>query len=357
MLGHELRNPLSPILTALHLIRLRGSDGISREVSVIERQAQHLVRLVDDLLDVSRVARGKLTLARESVELADVIAAAIETASPLIEEARHQLVTNVPKCGLRVDVDRVRMAQVFANLLNNAAKYTPPGGRIAISAGRIGAEVIVEVEDTGIGISAELLPRVFDLFVQERQTLARSQGGLGLGLTIASSLVGLHGGKVVAESAGLGQGSKLTVRLPALDAAAAVAVDGKGSQPEVKPKELRVLVVDDNQDAAELLSEALQLLGYRTATAHDGPAALRVAAEFQPDTALLDIGLPVMDGYELAQRLRAQLGGELKLVAITGYGQDSDRARSQAAGCQDHFTKPVDLRKLAERLAEMTPRS
>jgi CheY-like chemotaxis protein len=221
----------------------------------------------------------------------------------------------------------------------------------------VAREVVIQVEDTGMGISPELLPRVFDLFVQARQTLARSQGGLGLGLTIASSLVGLHGGKVVAESEGLGRGSRFTVSLPALDAGPPVELEGSRRQPEWKSQALRVLVVDDNQDAAEMLSEALQLLGYRTATAHDGPEALRVAGDFQPDTVLLDIGLPVMDGYELAQRLRSQFGRELLLIAITGYGQEADRLRSKAAGCQDHFTKPVDLQRLAERLARMTPRS
>jgi CheY-like chemotaxis protein len=220
----------------------------------------------------------------------------------------------------------------------------------------VGASVVVKVEDTGMGISPELLPRVFDLFVQARQTLARSQGGLGLGLTIASSLVTLHGGSVSAESAGLGKGSRFTVRLPALELGSRASRHEAGRVSEVKVTPLRVLVVDDNQDAAEMLSEALQLLGYRTAAAHDGPEALRVAEEFQPDAVLLDIGLPVMDGYELAQRLRAQFGPELTLVAITGYGQETDRLRSQAAGCQDHFTKPVDLDKLAKKLSSLSPR-
>lgn len=356
MLGHELRNPLSPILTALHLVRLRGSQGIAREVDVIERQAQHLVRLVDDLLDVSRFARGKVTLAKESVEIADVIASAIETASPMIENARHQLFTSVPRVGLVVDVDRVRMAQVFANLLTNAAKYTPPHGRIAISArregaGREGAAVVVEVEDSGVGISPELLPNVFDLFVQARQTIARSQGGLGLGLTIVKSLVALHGGSVSAASAGVGMGSRFTVRLPALDARPAPTTDRESPPPEnVNARHERVLIVDDNVDAADMLADAMRLLGYRTAVANDAIDALEQADAFKPHIALLDIGLPVMDGYELAQRFRASFGGEMLLVAITGYGQESDRARSSDAGFHAHLTKPVDLERLAKVL-------
>jgi len=351
MLGHELRNPLSPILTALHLVRLRGTQGITREVDVIERQAQHLVRLVDDLLDVSRVARGKVTLDKESVEVADVVASAIETASPMIENARHTLTTNVPRRGLVVDVDRVRMVQVISNLLTNAAKYTSPGGRIAIGARRSDDKIIIEVEDSGTGISPELLPHVFDLFVQARQTLARSQGGLGLGLTIVKSLVALHGGTVAAESEGIGRGSRFTVTLPALDLRPEPIVDRESPPPDsTLSRHRRVLIVDDNQDAAEMLSDAVELFGYRTMVAHDGIDALAHATEFKPHIALLDIGLPVMDGYELAGRLRAQFGPELFMIAITGYGQESDRARSREAGFQAHFTKPVDLEKLAKAL-------
>jgi signal transduction histidine kinase/FixJ family two-component response regulator len=349
MLGHELRNPLAPILTALQLVRLRGNDNIGREVEVIERQAQHLVRLVDDLLDVSRIARGKVTLSKESVEIADVIAAAIETASPIIESGRHRLITDVPKHGLVVDVDRVRMAQVIANLLTNAAKYTPTGGRIIVSATREDTDVVIRVEDSGTGIAQELLPNVFDLFVQARQTLARSQGGLGLGLTIVKSLVAVHGGTVLAESEGLGRGSSFTVRLPALGSRADSPKRAEAATP-VKPRHQRILVVDDNEDAAEMLSEALQMLGYRTAIANDGPAALLLAVQFDPHTALLDIGLPAMDGYELARRLRAQAGSRLRLVAVTGYGQASDRQRSSEAGFDEHLTKPVDFGALAKLL-------
>jgi signal transduction histidine kinase/CheY-like chemotaxis protein len=348
MLGHELRNPLAPILTATQLLRLRGSDALLREVNVIERQAQHLVRLVDDLLDVSRITSGKIALAKESIEIAEVVALAIETASPLIENARHALFTEVPKNGIVVEVDRVRMAQVIANLLTNAAKYTPPGGRIRVTAALEGDDAVISVEDNGAGISAELLPKVFDLFVQARQTLARSQGGLGLGLTIVRSLVAMHGGSVSAESDGLGKGSRFMIRLPVSKVRARVASLPRGPKRAESRRE-RVLVVDDNADAAEMLCEALEALGYRTAVANDGPEALRVLDDMKPDVALLDIGLPVMDGYELAERMQAQLPG-IDLVAISGYGQDSDLKRSREAGFRQHLTKPVDLDALARLL-------
>jgi PAS domain S-box-containing protein len=348
MLGHELRNPLAPILTATQLLRLRGSDAMLREVSVIERQAQHLVRLVDDLLDVSRITSRKVTLAKESVEIAEVVALAIETASPMLESARHTLVTDVPKDGMVVEVDRVRMAQVIANLLTNAAKYTPPGGRIRIAAALEADDVVVTVEDNGAGISAELLPKVFDLFVQARQTLARSQGGLGLGLTIVRSLVTMHGGNVAAESEGLGKGSRFTIRLPMSKVRARPAISPSAPQ-RVELHRERVLVVDDNADAADMLCAALDALGYRTVAANDGPEALRILDVIEPDIGLLDIGLPVMDGYELAQRIRAQQPG-IDLFAISGYGQDSDLKRSSEAGFRQHLTKPVDLELLARLL-------
>jgi signal transduction histidine kinase/DNA-binding response OmpR family regulator len=349
MLGHELRNPLSPIMTATHLLKLRGGEGAAREVNVIERQTEHLTRLVDDLLDVSRITRGKVTLSRESVEVADIVAAAIETASPTIENGRHQLTTKVPTHGLVVDVDRVRMAQVIANLLTNAAKYTLPGGRITVSAAREGHDIVIHVQDIGAGISADLLPRVFDLFVQARQTLSRAQGGLGLGLAIVKSLVGMHGGSVSATSEGLGHGSTFTIRLPSIEGRATERAASSPLRATSGPRLARVLVVDDNVDGAEMLAEALHGLGYRTAVAHDGPQALEVAAEFEPQIALLDIGLPVMDGYELGGRLREQRAN-LTLVAITGYGQDTDRDRARAAGFNDHLTKPVDIEMLGRVL-------
>jgi CheY-like chemotaxis protein len=254
-----------------------------------------------------------------------------------------------------VDVDRVRMAQVIANLLTNAAKYTLAGGRITVSAAREGTEVVIHVQDTGTGISAELLPHVFDLFVQARQTLSRAQGGLGLGLAIVKSLVSMHGGSVSAASEGLGHGSTFTVRLPFHEARATTREPSAPLRAALEPGLARVLVVDDNKDAAEMLADALQTLGYPTAIAHDGPQALQVAAEFEPQIALLDIGLPAMDGYELGERLRAQRA-DLTLVAITGYGQDTDRDRARDAGFNEHLTKPVDLAKLG-RVLEVRSRA
>jgi len=267
----------------------------------------------------------------------------------MIENGRHQLITKVQTHGMVVDVDRVRMAQVIANLLTNAAKYTMPGGRITLSAARKGDDVVIQVQDNGAGISADLLPRVFDLFVQARQTLARAQGGLGLGLAIVKSLVAMHGGSVSATSEGLGHGSTFTVSLPLIDARDTRREASSLIRTTPQPRQARVLVVDDNVDGAEMLAEALQALGYRTAIAHDGPQALDVATEFEPHIALLDIGLPVMDGYELAGQLREQRG-DLTLVAITGYGQDTDRERARDAGFNDHLTKPIDIEKLGRVL-------
>jgi PAS domain S-box-containing protein len=349
MLGHELRNPLSPILTAVQLLKLRRVEA--REVDVIERQAQHLTRLLEDLLDVSRITRGKIALNKEAVELADVAAAAVEMASPVIDRGRHTLTTEIPTHGLAIHADPVRMAQVIANLLTNAAKYTPPGGRIVLRAARRGGEVVLSVEDTGEGISAELLPCLFDMFVQSRQTLARSQGGLGLGLTIVKSLVTMHGGAVSAHSEGRGRGSTFVVRLPAVTETAKFH-EASATAIATKTGLQRVLVVDDNADFAEMLADAVGAFGYRTAIAHDGVEALKVAQEFVPHIALVDIGLPVMDGYELAGRLRCQRQ-DLTLLAITGYGQESDWQRARDAGFQVHITKPVELTSLYKLLNEV----
>jgi PAS domain S-box-containing protein len=355
MLGHELRNPLSPILTALHVMKLRGEAGSARERTVIERQVSHLTRLVDDLLDVSRIARGRVELKAEVVEMAEVVATAVELASPLLEERNHTLTIDVPQRGLRVDGDPMRLSQVVSNLLTNAAKYTPHGGSIAVRAEQVDAEVVVSVRDTGIGIAAEMLPHIFDLFVQERQALDRSLGGLGIGLSIVRSLVQRHGGSVSAHSGGPGTGSEFVVRLPI-----AIRTDDRaGVSPEPPPqlvaapqaRAMRILVVDDNEDGAEMLAAALSFKGYETRMAHDGPTALKVAAEFSPDIAFLDIGLPVMDGYELASHLRKLPGlAGVQLIAVTGYGQVSDRERTRDAGFHHHLVKPVDLTALEATL-------
>ncbi|MCU1282433.1 MAG: histidine kinase, partial [bacterium] len=343
MLGHELRNPLAPIVTALQLLKLRQPAQL-REHEVIERQVQHVVRLVDDLLDVSRITRGKIELKREPLELAQVVAKAIAIASPLFEERRHRLDVAVAPSGLVADADATRLAQVVANLLTNAAKYTAPGGHVRVAAARDGGELVLRVADDGIGISPELLPRVFDLFVQGDRPVDRGEGGLGLGLALVRSLVQLHGGSVTVASEGTQRGSEFVVRLPALDGVAAPA----SSPPPlartprvVTPR--RVLVVDDNEDAAEMLAEMLRAEGHVARVAYDGPAALQLVADgFVPELAILDIGLPVMDGYELATRLKASLPSALPtLVALTGYGQEHDRARSARAGFALHLVKPV----------------
>ena len=364
ILGHELRNPLAPILTAVNLMRLRGDTALDRERSVIERQAQHLVRLVDDLLDVSRITTGKVELKKEPVELAEVIAKALEMASPLLEQRTHRLTVNVPARGLVVDGDPGRLAQVFSNLLTNAAKYTEPGGTVTVAAAREDARIAIRVRDTGIGISGEMLPRIFDLFAQERQALDRAHGGLGLGLSIVKSLVTLHGGQVQASSEGHGRGSEFVVLLPAPHTAAnnTTATAGPGLAPAKVPSvQPRILVVDDNVDAAELLADYLALMGYATRIAHDGPSALMLAAEFKPEVALLDIGLPAMDGYELAGLLRGLPDlSRVCLVAVTGYGQETDRRAAEQSGFNAHLVKPVDLERLRSLMQDMTssaPRS
>ncbi len=353
LLGHELRNPLAPITTALHLMRVRYQGVADKERGVIERQVAHLTRLVDDLLDVSRITRGKIELKRQRVELSEVVARAVEAASPLFEQRSPRLVIDVPARGLAVDGDATRLTQAVVNLLNNAAKYSEAGGRTQITARREDGLVALRVRDEGIGIDPDVLPRIFDLFVQERQALDRSQGGLGLGLAIVRSLVEMHGGSVQVHSAGRGQGSELTIRLPAVgpDDPAPVAAIAPTAPPAAGS--LRILVVDDNHDAAALLGESLSILGHTVRVAGDGPSALRIAEELAPDVALLDIGLPVMDGYELARRLRVlpALAG-VRLIAVTGYGQPDDRRRSREAGFDAHVVKPVELDVLRALVVE-----
>ena len=356
MLGHELRNPLAPIQTALQLMRLRDEKSVLRERVIIERQVGHLQRLVDDLLDISRITRGRIDLKRERLEMADIAAQALEQVDPLFVQRKHRLHLQLARPGLLVDGDPVRLAQVVANLLTNAAKYTEPGGEIWVSVGREGAEIVLRVRDNGAGIAPDLLPRVFELFTQATQTLARAQGGLGLGLAIVQRLVDLHGGRVEARSDGPGRGSEFIVWLPAAGRTAAAR---SGAREVFAPSPAgrtsrRLLVVDDNRDAAGLLAEALELMGYEIRVAYDGPSALTTATAFQPEIALVDIGLPVMDGYELAQRLREEAGPcKLHLLALTGYGQEKDRARALAAGFDQHLVKPIDLTRLGHILAHL----
>ena len=355
ILGHELRNPLSPILTALQLMRARGDTTTAREQQVIERQVRHLMRLVDDLLDVSRIARGKVDLKIERIDIADVIAKAVETASPLLEARQHTLQIQVPAGLAIVAADPARLTQVFSNLLTNAAKYTPAGGRILVTADVREQDVAVSVRDTGVGIAPDMLPHIFDAFVQGPQWVDRAQGGLGLGLTIVRSLVERHGGAVTAVSEGPGRGSELVVRLPLATGALDASAVAEPAFPLPAGNGMRVLVVDDNADAADLLTAALMMNGFMARQAHDPVEALRVAAEFLPQLAVLDIGLPVMDGYELARRLRGIDGLEnIRLIAVSGYGQHSDHRRSLEAGFDHHLVKPVDIVPLM-KLAVTSP--
>jgi signal transduction histidine kinase/ActR/RegA family two-component response regulator len=353
-LAHELRNPLAPVRNSLHILRLAGSGDptVGRGRAVMERQVNHLVRLVDDLMEVSRITRGKIALRRERTELSRVLRTAIETSQPLLEAAGHVIEVDLPDEALPLDADPVRLAQVFANLFNNAAKYSEHPGTIRVRARRDGDAVAVSVRDEGIGIDPDMLPHVFEMFTQVDGFHRRSQGGLGIGLTLVRSLVGLHGGSVSAHSEGIGCGSEFVVRLP-LAVGAAVEANKPEAAPAA-PAPMRVLVVDDNQDAADSLGVLLDFLGYDVRVAHDGHAALAVAAVFAPALVLLDLGMPEMDGFEVARRLRAIPGGtDLVIVALTGWGQDEDRQRSQAAGFDHHLVKPTDLEALQSLLAEV----
>lgn len=355
ILGHELRNPLAPMATALQLMRMRGMTG--RELDVIERQVGHLTRLVDDLLDVSRTIGGKIELHPREIEIADLVVEALEVSSPLLEQRQQRIEIDAPRQGLAVLADRERMVQAISNLLTNAAKYSDLGSSITIRASRTDDTVRLAIRDRGAGIAPDMLGRVFEPFVQQAQTLDRARGGLGLGLSIVRSLVTLHGGKVAATSEGLGRGSEFSIELPASRrvsaASAGPSLEGAGERP--RSPRAKVLVVDDNEDAAAMLSEALERLGYEVAVAHDGPSALRIVPEFEPDVALLDLGLPVMDGFELAERLREP---EMQtkcphLVALTGYGQDADKARSKCAGFERHLTKPIEIDTVSNVVEEL----
>jgi PAS domain S-box-containing protein len=345
-LAHELRNPLAPIRNSLQILKMPRIDEatIRQARDMMERQVQSLVRLVDDLLDVARVMRGKIELRKEPVELATVIARAVETAQSLIEAQGHQLQLSVPPESLLLDADPVRLAQVIANLLTNSAKYTEPGGRIGLSATRSGEHVLVRVRDDGIGIAPDLLPHVFDLFVQADHAFAKTQGGLGIGLTLVNNLTQLHGGTVEAHSDGLGKGSEFTVRLPLIaDTRQAVHAHADEHRDEIASSGHRLLVVDDNKDAAVSLAALLGLKGHDVRVAHDGPSALAIASAFRPTMVFLDIGMPEMDGYEVARRMRQQAGSEpVVLAALTGWGQEEDRRRTLAAGFDHHLVKPAE---------------
>jgi PAS domain S-box-containing protein len=358
MLAHELRNPLAPIRTALHLLGQPDAAGADARQAreMVARQVQNLVRLVDDLLDVSRITRGKIQLRVEPLELAAVVGRAVEATRPLIDANRHHLTVALPAEPLWVEGDPTRLEQVFTNLLNNAAKYTERGGSIWVTGERQGGAALVRVRDTGFGIPAAVLPHVFELFTQSDRTLDRSQGGLGIGLTLVKTLVELHGGTVEADSGGPGQGSEFVVRLPlGREAGAPAPVTGQAAGAGSAPgSPLRVLVVDDNRDAAESLAVLLRLWGHEVRTAHDGQSGLKAACSYRPQFVFLDIGLPGLDGYAVARRLREEFAAGMRLVAMTGYGQEEDRRRSHAAGFDRHLVKPVELESLREVLAEPT---
>jgi PAS domain S-box-containing protein len=350
MLAHELRNPLAPIRNALGLLGPGRSDEATVEWSrgVIERQVAHLSRLVDDLLDVSRITANKITLQRAPVDIAQVVSVAVEASQPLIQEQGHTLEVQVPEEPVRVKGDLTRLAQVVLNLLNNAAKYTPKGGRIRLTVERQQGEMVLRVRDNGIGIAPHLLPEIFELFTQGDRALDRPEGGLGIGLTLVKRLVELHGGSVQALSEGPDLGTEMVVRLPILagDLPAGMPKTGESGQASVTR---RILVVDDNRDATETLALLLELWGHEVYSALDGPSALALAAEHRPEIVLLDIGLPGMTGYEVAQRMRDIPGLErVLLVAVTGYGQQEDRRRTREAGFEYHLIKPVEPEKLRE---------
>ncbi len=360
-LAHELRNPLAPILSAVYLLRPGGRESRPAEplLATLERQVRHMVRLVDDLLDVSRISNGLVSLRRERVSLSDVVAAAIETSGPDVEQARHDLIVELPPEPLYVEADPVRINQVIADLLNNASRYMDPGGRIRVAVQQEGNEAVVLIEDSGVGITGDLLPHVFEMFVRGPDAGVVAAGGLGVGLTLARSLVELHGGTLEARSEGSNHGSQFVVRLPLAGGVSEQPPLTQGSleEPGGETPEGRrpgILVVEDNDDSRELLSYALTHKGYDTRTARDAPSALAMVSDWSPDVILLDIGLPGMSGHELARRLRERAAlRDVVLVALTGWGQQRDRERSAAAGIDYHLTKPVEPDTLDRLLGDL----
>ena len=357
MLAHELRNPLAPMRNALHVLSMPEvpEDTAQRALGMMGRQLNHMIRLVDDLLDVSRIIQGKIDLRKEVIDIASVVGRAVETAQPVIDARRHCLSVELPREPVFVEGDPLRLAQVIANLLTNAAKYSPPESPIDLTVREEGGQTVLRVRDRGIGIAPELLPQVFDLFVQADASLARSEGGLGVGLTLVKRLVEMHGGMVSAASEGLGKGSEFAIRLPLVshEEACTGGREGRARARVTDALRKRVLVVDDNVDAAESVAMILRLSGYDVRCTYDGVSALDAAKSYHPDVVVLDIGLPGISGYEVARRLRLDPEfEETPLVAVTGYGQDVDRHRSRNAGIDYHLTKPVDPATLQQLLAK-----
>src|ERR1700722_3315421 len=352
-LAHELRNPLAPIRQAALISKAPAATEAQKRWShdVIDRQVQYMSLLLDDLLDISRVTRGTLVLRMQPTELAAAVDVAIETARPIIDARRHVLSVDLPHEPLQFSADPLRVAQILSNLLTNAAKYTNPEGQIRLSAGCDGGQLVIRVADSGVGISADNLPRIFRMFSQVHPTMDRSEGGLGIGLALAKGLVELHGGTIEATSAGLGYGSEFIVRLPVTSNPWSPEVGCAGASAQAPVTRRRVLVADDNRDSAETLAMLLRVDGHEVVIAHDGAAALAAFASFAPDVVLLDIGMPGTNGYEVAKKIRhGQPGAHIKLIAITGWGQESDKERAFAAGFDHHLTKPVNTRQLSELL-------
>ena len=355
MLAHELRNPLAPILTSIEMLRLLGpaESNMGQACDIIDRQVRHMVHLIDDLLDLTRIARGKLRLQRTRFDLRKAVHQAVQTARPLIDSQAHQLSVQLPDEPIVLEGDESRVVQVLTNLLGNAAKYTEGGGQISLTAAREGAEAVLGVRDNGIGIEPEMRERIFDLFTQVGGSLHRSQGGLGIGLTLVRQLVELHGGRVSVHSEGTGKGSEFVVRLPLAPAAALPP-----AVPDVPPPAVpacHVLIIEDNADARETLATLLQLLGHRTETAATGADGVRCALACRPDVVLIDLGLPVLDGFEVARQIRAALGDAVLLVALTGHALEEDRRRATEAGFNAHLPKPVDMDELNRVLAGGKP--
>ena len=362
-LAHELRNPLAPIRNALEILRMprTAAETFERARSMLERQVHHVVRLVDDLLDVSRVMGGKIELRREPVELASALARAVETVQPLIDAQQHTLHISLPSESMLLDADAVRLSQVVSNLLTNAAKYTDPGGHIWLTAVREQHTAVVRVRDNGIGLEPAMLNRIFELFVQVDHATNRSQGGLGIGLTLAKNLVEMHNGSIEAHSAGIGRGAEFVVKLPLLTIQHRIAPEPPTTVADALPqgrRGIRLLVVDDNQDAAESFTILLRAQGHDARAAFSGPAALEMIKDFAPEIVFLDIGMPGMDGYEVARRLRQQTAApKMTLVAVTGWGQQEDRRRSAESGFDHHLVKPLDPHALESLIESIRARA
>jgi signal transduction histidine kinase/CheY-like chemotaxis protein len=356
LLAHELRNPLAPLRNGLQIIRMAGSDreAVGQARAMMELQLKHMVRLVDDLLDVSRISRGKVRLRKERLPLAAVVGHALDVCGQAVREHGHDLTVTMPDDPVYVDADKTRLAQVLCNLLSNAVKYSERGSRIWLTAQRDGAGVVLSVRDTGVGIPAPMLPMVFDMFTQGDRTLERSQGGLGVGLSIVRSLVEMHGGTVEAKSTGYGKGSEFVVRLPVVQPVPPVRGEGPGDRAARPPSGRRILVVDDNVDAADSLAMVLRLMGSEVRTAHNGEDGLEAAGAFRPDLILTDIGMPRLNGYETCRRIRQEPWGKgVTVIALTGWGQEEDKRRSREAGFDGHLVKPVEPADLERLLAEL----